>query len=222
MSWIQESYTRSKKIQDSYDLNGIPIYIKNKFVNDIDMSFVTRFINSRIPSFLMKGVDVIYVGQFEDLILRNVNAIYQDGAIYMTNEQRDEMDVIDDIIHEFAHACEKEYTHKIYNGSVEREFLGKRRRLYSVLKAEGYDVTPTFKISMDYDRDIDDFLYMEVGYTKLNNLVNGLMPSAYAATSLREYFAICFEEYFMGDIQYLKSVCPAAYNVLQSLTEMED
>ncbi len=75
---------------------------------------------------------------------------------------------------------------------------------------------------MDYDRDIDDFLYMEVGYTKLNNLVNGLMPSAYAATSLREYFAICFEEYFMGDIQYLKSVCPAAYNVLQSLTEMED
>ena len=222
MSWIEESYIRSRDIQDSYSLNGIPIYIKNKFVNNIDMDFVTRYINSRIPSFLMKGVDVIYVGQFEDLILRNANAIYQDGAIYMTNEQRDEMDVIDDIIHEFAHACEKEYTHTIYNGSVEREFLGKRRRLYSVLKAEGYDITPTFKISMDYDREIDDFLYMEVGYTKLNNLVNGLMPSAYAATSLREYFAICFEEYFMGDIQYLKSICPAAYNRLQSLTEMED
>ena len=221
MSWIQESYMRSKDIQDSYNLGEIPIYIKNKFVNNIDMNFVTKYIISRIPSYMMKGVDVIYVGQFEDLILRNVNAIYQDGAIYITNEQRDEMDVIDDIIHEFAHACEKEYTHLVYSGPIEREYMGKRRRLYSILKAEGYDITPTFRINMEYDRDIDDFLYMGIGYNKLNNLVNGLLPSAYAATSIREYFAICFEEYFLGDVQKLKRMCPIAYNVIQTLTEVE-
>ncbi len=221
MSWIQESYTRSRQMQDSYSLDGIPIYIKNNFVNEIDMNFVIRYITSRIPRNLMKGVDVIYVGQFEHLITRDVNAIYEHGAIYMTNEQENEMDVVDDIIHEFAHACEKEYGHQIYNGAIEREYMGKRRRLYSVLKAQGHNITPKFKINIDYDREIDDYLYMEVGYVKLNNLVQGLMPSAYAATSLREYFAICFEEYFMGDFQNLKKMCPAACSAIQSLNSME-
>tara|TARA_R110000824_G_scaffold72872_2_gene185630 strand:- start:14 stop:682 length:669 start_codon:yes stop_codon:yes gene_type:complete len=222
MSWLKESYKRSKRLQDSYSLNGIQIYIKDPLSGKIDMNFVTRYITSRIPHILMKGVDVIYVGQFEDLIKRDVNAIYEDGAIYLTNIQDNEMDIIDDIIHEIAHAAEKEYAAMIYSGPLEREFLGKRRRLYSVLKAEGYEVTPTFRVKLEYDRGIDEFLYQDVGYGKLNNLVNGLLPSAYAATSLREYFAICFEEYFMGDVQYLKSICPIAFEVIESLTEMED
>ena len=132
------------------------------------------------------------------------------------------MDLIDDLIHEIAHAVEKEYGSYIYNGALEREFLGKRRRLYSVLKAEGYPISPVFKIKMEYDKGIDMFLYKEVGYVKLNNLVNGLLPSAYAATSLREYFAICFEEYFLGNVTYLKKICPVAYRIIQTLTEMED
>ena len=222
MSWLKESYKRSKRLQDSYSLNGIQIYIKDPLTGKIDMNFVTRYITSRIPHMLMKGVDVIYIGQFEDLIKRDVNAIYEDGAIYLTNTQENEMDVIDDIIHEIAHAAEKEYAAMIYSGPLEREFLGKRRRLYSVLKAEGYEVAPTFRVKLEYDRGIDEFLYQDVGYGKLNNLVNGLLPSVYAATSLREYFAICFEEYFMGDIQYLKSICPIAFEVIESLTEMED
>ena len=222
MSWIQESYKRSKRLQDSYSLNGIQIYIKDPLTGKIDMNFVTRYITSRIPRMLMKGIDVIYIGEFEDLIKRDINAMYEDGAIYLTNVQEDEMDVIDDIIHEMAHATEKEYTSIIYSGSLEREFLGKRRRLYSVLKAEGYEISPIFKVKLEYDKGIDEFLYQDVGYGKLNNLVNGLLPSAYAATSLREYFAICFEEYFMGDVQYLKSICPIAFEVIQSLTEMEE
>ena len=206
MSWIKESHARSRRLQDSYSLNGIQIYIKDPLSEDIDMDFVVKYVTSRIPRMLMRGVDVIYIGQFEDLIKRDVNAIFEDGAIYITNEQDNEMDIIDDIIHEMAHAAEKEYTSLIYSGPLEREFLGKRRRLYSVLKAEGFDV----------------FLYQEVGYGRLNSLVNGLMPSAYAATSLREYFAICFEEYFMGDVHYLKKICPVAFEIIQSLTEMED
>ena len=34
------------------------------------------------------------------------------------------------------------------------------------------------------------FLYQDVGYPLLNNLVIGLFPSAYSVTSLREYFAV--------------------------------
>ena len=222
MSWIQESYQRGKKMKDSYSLNGIPIYIKDRLVNDIDMEFVIRYITSRIPAILMKGVDVIYVGNFKHLELRDINAMYEDGAIYLTNHQDDEMDIIDDIIHEIAHACEKEYLPMIYDGAIEQEFIAKRKRLYSVLKAEGYDVSPVFRIKIDHDEQIDKFLYKNVGYVTLNNLVNGLFPSPYSATSLREYFATCFEEYFMGDISYLKSISPVAYRVITQLSEMED
>ena len=126
MSWIKESHARSRRLQDSYSLNGIQIYIKDPLSEDIDMDFVVKYVTSRIPRMLMRGVDVIYIGQFEDLIKRDVNAIFEDGAIYITNEQDNEMDIIDDIIHEMAHAAEKEYTSLIYSGSLEREFLGKR------------------------------------------------------------------------------------------------
>tara|TARA_R110000824_G_scaffold4217_4_gene20084 strand:- start:2690 stop:3358 length:669 start_codon:yes stop_codon:yes gene_type:complete len=221
MLWLKESFEKSKKLKDSYSLNGIQIYIKDKLPSNIDMKFVVNYISSRVPMRLMKGVDVIYVGQFENLVKKDVNAMYEDGAIYLTNAQDNDMDIIDDLIHEIAHAAEREYTSYIYNGAIEKEFVGKRKRLYSVLKAEGYEISPTFRIKLEYDKDIDQFLYKEVGYNKLNNLVIGLLPSAYAATSLREYFAICFEEYFMGDIQYLKKISPAVYYTIESLTEME-
>ena len=221
MSWIQESYNKSKIMQDSYSLNGIPIYIKNNFVNDIDMPFVIRYISSRIPSSFMKGVDVIYIGQFEDLVSREVNAMFEHGAIYLTNEQDDEMDIIDDIIHELAHAVEEQYSTIIYDGSLEKEFTAKRRRLYSTLKAHNYDISPIFKVNIGYDKEIDTYLYKEVGYANLSTLAMGLFISPYSVTSIREYFAVCFEEYFMGDIQYLKKISPVAYQILQDLYEME-
>ena len=54
---------------------------------------------------------------------------------------------------------------------------------------------------------IDDFLYKDVGYALLNNLVMGLFPSAYAATSLREYFARGFEELKLLDLGFSTLGC---------------
>lgn len=46
----------------------------------------------------------------------------------MTNEQDEEMDMIDDIIHELAHAVEINNDEIIYgSGSLQREFLAKRK-----------------------------------------------------------------------------------------------
>jgi len=169
----------------------------------------------------MRGIDVIYVGQFEDFKKRDINAYFEDGALYVSNEQDDEMDIIDDIVHEIAHSVEKEYGRHIYTGRIEKEFEGKRRRLYDMLKAHGYSLSPVFKVKMEYDKEIDEFLYKEIGYEALGNLVNGLFPSPYSVTSLQEYYAIGFEEYFLGDVKYLKKVSPALYNVLESLMEDE-
>ena len=64
--------------------------------------------------------------------------------------------------------------------------------------------------------------FYTIGYEKLDNLVNGLFISAYASTSLSEYFARGFEEFYMGDIAYFKKVSPVLYSILESLKDMED
>jgi Mlc titration factor MtfA (ptsG expression regulator) len=50
----------------------------------------------------------------------------------------------------------------------------------------------------------------------------GLFPSPYAATSLREYFAIGFEHYYLKDRKVLKRDCPVLYNKLAELEFPED
>jgi len=222
MLWLKESIEKSKNLRDSWSLNGIQIFTKDKLPKGFDMKFVVEYVNSRIPSHMMKGVDIIYIGEFEEMKQREINAYFADGAIYVTNRQDDEMDMIDDIIHEMAHSVEREYSNTIYTGAIEREFLAKRDRLFYILRTEGYRISPVFKVKTEYDESIDEFLYKEVGYEKLNTLVNGLFVSAYASTSLSEYFARGFEEYHMGDVNYLRKLCPVLYSILDSLKELED
>ncbi len=42
-------------------------------------------------------------------MMRSFNSVYEDGAIYITNDQDDELDMVDDIVHEAAHAIEVPY-----------------------------------------------------------------------------------------------------------------
>ena len=53
----------------------------------------------------------------------------------------------------------------------------------------------------------------DVGYDKLNVICNGLFINAYAPTSLREYFATAFTDFYMvpNDHGALKSVSPEVY-----------
>ena len=97
---------------------------------------------------------------------------------------------------------------------VENEFLGKRSRLYSLMRAEGIKVYESSFLETRYSKEFDYFLYKEVGYERLGNIATGLFSSPYAITSLREYFATGFEEYYIGDRNYLKKISPSLYNTL--------
>ena len=70
-----------------------------------------------------------------------------------------------------------------------------------------------------YNQEIDDYLYEEVGYDVLNDLVNGLFVSAYAATSINEYYARGFEEWVFGHRAEIKKLCPALYRIFDDLFE---
>ena len=79
-----------------------------------------------------------------------------------------------------------------------------------------------FDFNIEYDNDIDDFLYKKVGYDILNQMVVGVFPSPYAATSVSEYFARGLEEYFIGDNNSLKEMSPVLFRIINKLVDMED
>lgn len=224
MKWISNSINESKSLRNHYKLHSIDIIVKDSLPENVDIDFVIKYVTARIPDFLIDGVDIIYVGQFESLIQREVNALYEDGAIYITNDQDDEMDMIDDLVHELAHSNENRFADIIYgDGKLEEEFLRKRTFLSRVLKHVGETPPPPqFLVSLNFDQDIDDYLYKEVGYTALWNYVNGIFPSPYAATSIREYFARGFEEYFIGDRKSLTKNNIVLYSKLQELADLEE
>ena len=223
MKWLNESMSKSKQHKDTYSLHDIQIFIKDQLPEFIDMDFILKYIKSRIPYQLLRGVDMIYVGQFKNLHDREANALYQDGAIYLTNVQDDDKDMIDDIIHEIAHSVEELYGHGIYDdGSVSREFLAKRKRLFLDLKNHDYNPPLELQYKTEFDESIDDYLYKDITYETMWHFVGGLFPSPYAATSIHEYFARGFEEYVMGNKKELRQVCPVLCGKIKALYKMED
>lgn len=223
MKWIESSLKRSKILKDHYKLHDIDVFIKDKFTNHIDFDLCLKTIATMIPSELLAGVDIIYVGQFDFLIKRELNALYDQGAIYITNDQADEQDIIEDIVHETAHSLESRFSDMIYgDGRLMREFLGKRQRLYFLLKAENLKPLETLQTSFDFDPMIDHYLYKEVGYATMWSLITGLFITPYSVTDMREYFAVGFEHFVQGDMASVKSTCPVLYSKLENLFDPEE
>ena len=226
--YIRESLKKSKSM-NHHDLFGgqIPIYLKDELIftdGESNLKDVIQIVENSLPSFLVSNVDVIYVGDFSLFQERDTNAAYENGAIYIINVQDNAMDMADDIVHEIAHAVEERFYNEIYNdGRVENEFLGKREKLYQILKAyEEPMMSLAHFQNPDYNDDFDEYLYTQIGYPSLSAYGNGLFYSPYAATSVREYFARGFEAFFLHkDLKTLANISPILYNKLETLADME-
>ncbi len=221
--WINESIKRSRQMKDYFNLNGVAVIVKDKLPDEIDLEFVLNYVAARVPFYLTQNIEMIYIGKFPEMEEREIDAFYENDAIYITNDQEEEMDMIETIIHEISHAVEYYNQEFIYgSGKLQREFIAKRSRLSSLL-SQKYSVPADFDINFDYDRDIDEFLFRDVGYDALNQICVGIFPTAYAATSVSEYWAKGFEELFIGDRDTLKQMCPILFKTLAlMLKELED
>ena len=212
-----------------YSLFGseIPIYIKDELIFTDDKSTledVIKIVENSLPSFLVSNVDVIYVGDFSFFQERDTNAAYENRAIYIINVQDNAEDMADDVVHEIAHAVEDKYHDEIYgDGRVENEFVGKRKKLYQILKS--YDAPLMDYVYFEYplySERFDKYLYTQIGYPALSSYINGLFYSPYAVTSVREYFARGFEAYFLyKDLKTLANISPILYNRIETLADME-
>ena len=85
-----------------------------------------------------------------------------------------------------------------------------------------YDVPMGFLNNIEYNKEIDFFLYKTIGYDILNQMVANIFVSGYAATSVSEYFARGFEEYFIGDRESFKKMSPVLYRIIEILVNRED
>jgi len=179
---IKTSSNRSVKQMGEYYLTGdTKIFVTEPLPENIDINNIITFLKTRIPHKFISLVDVIYIGQFDHLKQRNVNAIFLEGALYITNEQD----------------------------------------LRRTLKYEGYAIDPEYYQNAEYNVEFDDFLYKEIGYPKLRTLSQHIFASPYAATSLREYFADGFEDYYLGKRRNLKEISPVLYSKLEELENEE-
>ena len=195
------------------------VYVKDPLPEDFDLNYVLQKIETSIPDYLMSNIDTIYIGQFDEFVDREINAIYKDGALYTTNLQDDEDDMIDDIVHEMAHSIEEFAGNDIYgDGRVENEFLGKRQKLFYFFKEEGYNVHLKDFLESNYSKEFDMFLYQEVGYELMTTITMGLFVSSYSATSLKEYFATGFEKYYLEDRKYLKNISPILFEKIEYIS----
>jgi len=222
--YIQKSSSNTlKNRQEFYMLSGnVPVYILDKLPSSIDLNKIIKELEKNIPFPILNLIEGIYVGDFEELKERNIQAMFKDGVIYLSSFK--DMDfaseelITRNICHELAHALEDSAGYEIYaDGKIEKEFNGKKQKLFSLLSHTGYHFAKEVLFEPRLIDQLDNLLYNEIGYDKLSLIIPNLFISPYSITSIREYFANGVEEYLLGDQGLLKNTNPVLYKKINNL-----
>lgn len=212
-----------KKLKDRKLFNKIYIWERDPVADEVDIDKALQIIASKIPKHFFSEVEGIYIGQFPELIKRDLNAYFEDGAIYVSNSIFDTEDLLKNIIHEVAHSLEQIYNEIIYDDmDVVNEFVAKRKQLKKTLELNGYKIQKQNFNNLNYDENFDKYLYQDIGYPILHTLTTNLFVSPYAATSFEEYFANGLEHYYITDYVGLKSISPKLFLLISKLENMDN
>lgn len=218
----QKQEQLNNKSMDFYTPAGMHVYMQTP-VDGIDVESVIHKIENKLPHHFLDEIEMIVFGWFDEFEERSINAFYKDNAIYVSHMQQDEDDLFDDLVHEISHSLEEAHGYQIYaDEKVKKEFLRKRKYLHDILWQAGYRAPLSFFQDIEFNQEFDNFLYKKIGYDKLASMMSGLFISPYAATSLREYFATGFTEYYMdSNHNFLQKVSPAVVEKIKLLQDTE-
>ena len=225
VDYIQQRQKMLEESNNFYTPNGIHVFTKDRMLNDlVDLDSVVSDLESKLPDHIRDGVEMIIIGHFDEFEERGINAFYKDGALYVSNVQSDNEDLLDDLVHETAHSVEEQYGREIYaDQKLKDEFLRKRLHLYNILSKMGFKTPREMFFDVEYDKAFDKFLLQDIGYDKLSEILKGVMISPYAATSLREYFATAFTEFYLypDSHGYIQKTSPELYKKLVQLHKLD-
>jgi len=220
---ISESLKRQASQQKEFYIFDKLLYLQEPFLGEINIQLVIEFIERSIPSHLFDEVDTVMIGTFDFLEERELEAIYKDGAIYVSSRISTDRDLLENLIHETSHSLEASLGHFIYGDfKLAREFVAKRTTLERTLIANGHNTGGLNFEEGEYDEEFDAYLYKEIGYPVLRELTTGLFHTPYAVTSLREYWASGFEDYFLNSREDLKDVSPQLFIKIEGVITYDD
>jgi len=226
---LQHLQQKQKQLQemnsDFYTSLGTHVYFKDQLDNsNIDIEDIIAQVESKIPSHLLNEFEVIVIGHFDEFEERDITAFYKDGILHISNSQEDDADLVQDVVHEIAHSLESPYGYEIYGDqNIKDEFLRKRKILHDKLWALGYKAPLEWFMNSEYDEEFDNHLRETVGRDKLRMICTGLFINAYAPTSLREYFATGFTDFYMyPNHNFLQKISPALTKKLMMLQDIKD
>lgn len=223
---IQKSANKTLSEKKRFYFNrGIEFVVKSPLPKELDIEKVMGLLRANLPESCYVGIKNVYIGKFDKLQKRNLTALHYNDNIYVDSSVKSEKDLIDDLVHEFAHRYEENNAEMIYqDGLIVNEFIGKRNRLFDLLSQyiQSEKINYFDFINTEYDKEFDDFLFKEVGYEKIRNLAPTLFVRPYAATSVREYFATGFENYFLTGGTSLKNISPILHKKISMIDKSED
>ena len=210
-----------EKVENStryFRFGGIDVIEVDPVPEGIDLQAIFHSLEKLFPARYFKDLKEVRIEHIPEFDQRSTNAMYRDGVFYITNQQDDAKDIIDDVIHEFAHHLEMLYPTEIYSDeNLKKEFLKKRAQLEFELRSEGYWTKEYDFRDLKFNNDFDIFLYKRIGKQMLRMTTANIFIRPYAAVSLREYFATGFEAYYMGNKDLLKQLSPVLYNKIERL-----
>ena len=112
---LLEYIRNSKENAGIYYLNDIPVWTEDPLPDYIDLRQVLLSVAKRLPNVYLKYIQAVRIGIFEEMLEKELNALYKDGVLYVSNMQDNNTDMLDDIIHEIAHAVE-DHNHDLVYG----------------------------------------------------------------------------------------------------------
>jgi|TARA_R110000824_G_scaffold31153_7_gene101722 hypothetical protein len=210
-----------EKVRDTtrhFKFGNIDVQELEPTPDTIDLASIFKTLENNFPSHYFNSLKGIKIGHTQEFDDRDVNAVYRSGTFHITNRQDNTKDLMDDIVHEFAHHMETLFPELIYSDeALIREFRRKRHELRFELQSEGYWVDEYDFDNLKFNEKYDVFLYKRVGPNMLRSITTGLFIRPYAAVSLREYFATGFEAYYLGKQDTLEKISPMLYDKITEL-----
>ena len=209
---------------DFYTSSGLHIFFKEP-VENVDVEEVIAKVESALPHHLLSEIEMIIFGWFDEFEERSLNAFYDGGTLYISHIQDDFADLYDDLIHEISHSLEEPHGYFLYGDKkIEEEFLRKRKYLHDILWKMGHKTPLSLFMNPEYDEEFDMLLYEKIGYDKLSSVMAGVFVTPYAATSLREYFATGFTEFYIhpDTRSFLQKIAPELYKKIILLQNPEE
>ena len=200
-----------------YYIHHVPLFVMSETEPGVSIPELAAEVEELLPAQLLQGVDVFYIGNFKEL--QGSNAMYADGAIYMTSLEPTTEDMVENVLHEVAHSLADTFSHHVFDSDLVSEFKAKRETLKNILASHDYRLPDPYFENIEYNKRFDKFLADDVGYPTLLSLTMGLFASPYGATSIQEYFANGFEKYFLDSPYRVRKLSPVLCRKIEEILD---